>query len=410
MRKKLSSLLLMTAWLFSLAIPTAAVSGPGITANTDAGTVGLTLEVGSAEGKPGDTVDIPVALSNNSGVAAFALKLRYDPSMLTPLSMTSGAAGPITSNIQSGSGLSDIGFVSAVWISPSDFAGTGVIFTVKFRIGASAAGDIPLTLTYDADGIVNQNYENLDAEITNGHISVTEVAAPAPPGYSPAPGADSNGSPRPISEPRGTAESMNTESADNQEAKTGGGGSPGATAVWRNPFKDVFASDWFYGAVRYVCENKLLNGMSADSFEPRAPLSRAMFAVILHRLAKEPTIAADPIFPDVAAGQWYTNAVAWAYQSGVMVGYGGLFGPGDSITREQMAAVLFRYAGDKNPIAAAGLEEYSDWDQISAWALPAMEWAVARRIITGRTASELAPGGTASRAETAAILQRFLTL
>jgi hypothetical protein len=180
--------------------------------------------------------------------------------------------------------------------------------------------------------------------------------------------------------------------------------------MWDNPFTDVKAADWFYESVKYVFENKLMNGTSSDSFEPQTSVSRAMFVTILYRLADEPAVSASNVFHDVAAGQWYSDAVIWASANGVVLGYGDTFGVNDNVTREQMATILFRYAAvsgeDINP--AATLDKYSDLDRISVWAAPAMEWAVAKGIISGRSATELAPQGAATRAEAATILRRFI--
>lgn len=177
---------------------------------------------------------------------------------------------------------------------------------------------------------------------------------------------------------------------------------------WTNPYTDVAEDIWYYDAVRYVTEKGLMNGVNTDSFAPNAITTRGMIVTILYRLENEPA-AGKCGFTDVYAGQWYTDAVAWAAAAGIVNGYGDTFGPEDPITREQMAAILYRYASYKgcNVSAQADLSGYTDAGQISAYAVEAMRWANAEELITGVTASTLVPGGSAIRAQVAVILMRF---
>ena len=176
------------------------------------------------------------------------------------------------------------------------------------------------------------------------------------------------------------------------------------------PFTDVSTSDWFYDAVAYVYENGLMGGTSANQFSPNVTTTRSMIVTILHRLEGEPA-ASTSTFTDVAAGQWYTDAVAWASANRIVEGYGnGRFGPNDTITREQMATILYRYAQSKGyDVGGTGdLGGYSDASQVSDWARTAMGWANAQGLITGNTATTLNPTGSATRAEAATILMRFV--
>lgn len=176
-------------------------------------------------------------------------------------------------------------------------------------------------------------------------------------------------------------------------------------------FTDVSKNDWFYDDVQFVVENGLFNGTSNTTFSPNAAMNRAMLVTVLYRLEGEPKVTGSSDFTDVASNQWYTDAVIWATKHEIVNGYGnGKFGPTDSITREQMAAILYRYAQYKNYSvrAANSLTDYSDYTQISAYALKALKWANAEGLINGRTATTLAPQGTATRAEVAAILHRFV--
>lgn len=176
-------------------------------------------------------------------------------------------------------------------------------------------------------------------------------------------------------------------------------------------FTDVNKTDWFYDDVKYVVENGLMNGTGDGKFSPTDSMNRAMLVTVLYRLEGEPKVSGTSEFTDVENNQWYTNAVLWATKNEIVNGYGdGKFGPTDSITREQMATILFRYAAYKNykTSDSNSLTGYTDFSEISVYALKSLKWANAEGLITGRTASTLAPQGTATRAEVAAILHRFV--
>ena len=175
------------------------------------------------------------------------------------------------------------------------------------------------------------------------------------------------------------------------------------------PFTDVASGEWYYEAVQYVYDNELMNGMSATTFEPNSTTTRGMIVTMLYRLENEPA-AASAGFTDVAAGQWYTDAVNWAATNNIVNGYGdSQFGPTDTITREQMAAILYRYAQYKgyDVTASANLSAYTDAANISSYAVSAMQWDVGEGLINGVTNTTLVPGGSATRAQVAAILMRF---
>ena len=177
------------------------------------------------------------------------------------------------------------------------------------------------------------------------------------------------------------------------------------------PFADVSGSDWFYNDVRYVYEKGIMDGTGADRFSPNAPLTRAMIVTILYRMAGSPSVSGSSDFTDVAAGKWFAKAVAWAAANGVVNGYGsGLFGPNDPVTREQLAAILYRYAV-YGGMTAVTLEEnlgsFADTAQLSAYAIQAMNWAVGQGLING-SGSNLVPKAQATRAQVAAIIHRYL--
>lgn len=176
------------------------------------------------------------------------------------------------------------------------------------------------------------------------------------------------------------------------------------------PFADVTEADWFYDAVSYVYEEGLMNGTSDTAFEPNLTTTRGMIVTILYRLEGSPAVSIASGFSDVADSQYYADAVAWAAANQIVTGYDeNTFGPDDTITREQMAAILYRYAGYKgyDVTASTDLSAYTDADDISVWAQTAMNWANAQELITGVTSTTLEPAGSATRAQAAAILMRF---
>lgn len=173
-------------------------------------------------------------------------------------------------------------------------------------------------------------------------------------------------------------------------------------------FKDVQQNDWFASAVRYVTGKSLMNGTSTTAFSPNENMSRAMLATVLYRMSGE-TAEADSSFGDVSSSAYYAAAVNWASSKGIVNGTGAdAFSPGASITREQLAAMLYRYAAE--PSVSADLSAYTDAVSISPYAEKAVEWCVAKGILSGKSATRLAPQDTATRAECAAMLQRFAAL
>ena len=171
-------------------------------------------------------------------------------------------------------------------------------------------------------------------------------------------------------------------------------------------FTDVADNYWAKEAINYVTAEGLFTGTSATTFSPATPMTRSMLTTVLWRLAGQPSATAAAAFSDVESGQWYTDAVAWANEDGGVSGYGnGLFGTNDSITREQLAVMLYRYSG--GTAVTADLSTFSDAGSISDWAQEAMNWAVANQILSGDNTGKLNPGGTASRAEVAQMIYNY---
>ena len=186
---------------------------------------------------------------------------------------------------------------------------------------------------------------------------------------------------------------------------------PAPEAPVQLPFTDVKEGDWFYDAVVYAYTNRLFNGTSTTTFSPNGTMTRSMLVTVLWRVEGELTVNRTAPFADVSAGTWYTDAVAWANVTGIVNGTNATtFDPDGSVTREQIATILYRYAKTKSwdISGASSLGSFPDGAQVSDWAARAMEWTYAEGLITGKDGSRLDPQGQASRAEVATILMRFL--
>ena len=177
------------------------------------------------------------------------------------------------------------------------------------------------------------------------------------------------------------------------------------------PFRDVAVGSWFYDDIAYVYQNDIMDGVSGTTFAPDNTTSRGMMATVLYRLSQDQAPVFEEIFTDVHANQWFANGIIWAYQKNVVNGYDdGNFGPDDDVTREQFAAMLYRYAQSRqyDTSASADLGRFGDAGQVSDYARNAMAWAVAEGYINGLPGDILSPKGTATRAQCATILARFM--
>ena len=201
-------------------------------------------------------------------------------------------------------------------------------------------------------------------------------------------------------------EGKTTEDTDKEEDKD-----DETTETTKLNFTDVKESDWFFKGVEYVVDKGIMSGVSENEFAPSGKLTRAMLVQMLYNMESRPACDAENAFIDVPVGQWYTDAVIWANDAKIVSGMGeGLFAPNMEITREQMVAMLYNYAKYKgyDVTASADLSTFADNASVSAWAKPAMQWAVAEGYISGMGDNQLAPQGTATRAEIASVIMRFM--
>ena len=176
------------------------------------------------------------------------------------------------------------------------------------------------------------------------------------------------------------------------------------------PFTDVSSTDWFVDAVQYVYDNNIMAGIGGSSFAPQKELTRAEAVQILYNLEGQPTVTGSASFTDLAAGEWYQTAIAWAEQNKVVGGYGdGTFRPNDTVTREEFAQMMYNYTVFKklDTSATADLTKFPDGENVGDWAKTAMEWANGNELINGHDDGTLDPQGVAIRAQAASILMRF---
>lgn len=180
---------------------------------------------------------------------------------------------------------------------------------------------------------------------------------------------------------------------------------PAHAAVDDTGFSDVDAGAWYAEAASYCRDNGLMSGTSSATFAPNRTMTRSMLAVVLYQLAGSPTVSGYDAFTDTAEGSWYSDAVLWASRQGVIGGYGGgLFGTDDPVTREQIAAILWRYDGSPEAESASA---FADQSAIASYAMDAVDWAHANGIMNGKGENRFDPKGSATRAEVAVILMNY---
>ena len=184
-----------------------------------------------------------------------------------------------------------------------------------------------------------------------------------------------------------------------------------ANSVQAAVYTDVNPGDWYYESVQYISDKQIMTGLDAVTFGPGQPLARVQFAVVLHRMAGSPAPTAESAFADVAAGEWYSDAVAWASSAGIVTGYTdtNTFMPGKPITRQEIAVMLHRFAHytGKESEARANISNYPDALEVSGFSSEAMQWAVAHELVKGDKGN-LNPQGTTNRAECSTMIQRYL--
>jgi len=314
----------------------------------------ITLSVDNVEAHRGDTVTVDVTL--NGETAAAQITLKYNSAVLTPEKIERGPQCPSGWMVETSKDLTKGHFIA--------FAGTknetvnGVVARYTYKVNPNAPlGKSSLEVT-----TANMSDAGTDFVATvSSHGSVTVLSSDPDPVF---------------------------------------------------PFTDVIDSDWYYGDVYYMWENKLMNGTESTLFSPNISLTRGTVVTVLYRMESEPGVSSsDKPFQDVENGLWYTDAIKWAADKEIVLGYGdGNFGPEDKITREQMATILYRFEQYTKETPPDTVEEiaFTDADDVSEYAKGSVNALVKQGIINGRTDNSFDPKGNATRAEYSAVLHRYL--
>lgn len=333
----------------------------------------------------GGIVNVEVSYTNNTYMCGGGFALIYDSSKLSLIEAIEGSA--LDKGMAVINDKREPNKIRIVWASTTVLPKDGTVLNVAFKLNSGEFKNSDIK--FEEFGVANQN----GVKIKN---AVMRVA-----------GVESN---NPSSAPAtGGGTQTNKPDTDN---KPDGKLPIDTTLDGKLEFVDVSESDWFFDSVKYVCENALMSGVSDTEFAPNAALTRAMLVVVLHRLEGEPE-GAKADFADVAEDTWYTKAVAWAAEKGIVNGYSETeFAPEINITREQIATIMYRYAKSKGYDVSIGentnILSYDDIDAVSEYAIDAMQYVCGSGLINGKSDSTLNPADNATRAETATILQRFI--
>ena len=376
---------------------------PAYSISVDPASVTLNAKEGYREGSVSCDIN---AVSTGTGQVEFIMAGFKDPAMAQQFGLT---VGGMSASVYAKAGLAKGTYTAVVVISDLEDRFDPVEVPVTLTVTASGGGGGP---------VVPTTYEIEVPEAENGTVTVSPL--PAEKGAAitvttiPDEGyetdkvtvTDKNGNEIPVTDNGdGTygftmPDSKVTVSAAFKEKESAESG-----------FADVAPDAWYAEAVHYVAENGLMNGIGSNLFDPDGTTTRAMIVTILHRAAGSPQPAGANPFDDVAEGQWYTDAVIWAAENGIVSGYGGgKFGPMDDITREQFAAILYRCAQYKGTAVTPdeNILDFGDAADVSGWAVEAVRWAVQLKLMQGDGHGNLLPGAGATRAEAAALIMRFL--
>jgi uncharacterized repeat protein (TIGR02543 family) len=430
----------------------------------------VVLEIGSDAGEMGEVVTLPINISENTGLSTFTFHIDYDSTKLKPLSadVNKDWTTEIIDNLNAIDTITGEPMIILTSARSSNWYNDGTFATISFEILEEEAGETYVNLNVQelcyVDG--ERNVQNLPYAATNGkveiqaleHVHIYESVVTEPTceaqGYTTytcecgdsyvADYTDPTGHDwdegevtiEPTTKTEGVkiftclvCEATKTETiaklASNSSrpsttppeefVEVDEPETPLSDLPVANPFIDVLSDAWYYDDVMMAFENGLMNGIELDKFAPGSKLTRAMIVTILWRLDGAPEEENLEInFTDVVKGAYYEQAIAWGAKNEIIFGYGEeLFGPNDDITREQLVTILWRYAKYKEMDLTTSeddnIAKYKDVLDISNYALPAMQWALIEEILTGKPGELLDPQGNATRAETAAMLQRFVS-
>ena len=254
-------------------------------------------------------------------------------------------------------------------------------------------------VTFEDSSAASTTFVMPDGDV---HITASLENTNSTPAPTSRPSSGGSAGPRPVATPTASPEPEASEEPTASPSPDPGTEEP----VW---FEDVPEDMWYYDPIRYAFENGLMNGVSETLFAPESDITRAMFVTVLHRMDGEPEAETEYTFGDVSAEAYYSEAVAWASENGIVEGFSAEeFGPDLSITREQMAAIIYRYARYKGyDLTAAELPDYSDAESISEYAREAVAWAADNGVMNGNDDNTFAPLANTTRAQAAAVFGRI---
>ena len=337
------------------------------------------LVASDANGDAGNSVTIDIRIENNPGIISAAVEIYYDTTKLELISTENKQMMPQSSFSQYYTSYP----YCASWTdayADGNMSDDGILMTLTFKILDDAkAGDTAVEVKFDPANMFDSDMKVQSFVSVDGVITIHNSAA-------------------------GNEEEAN--GTENDTAKT-----PDTDTGKKNSYfaySDLDPSGWYRQYVEYMLEKGYMNGMSESTFAPNGNVTRAQLVTILYRIAGSPrTTGMKNPFEDVKAGTWYTNAVIWAAENGIVNGVTATtFAPNNNITREQLATILYRYHGGlKTPNNHLG--GFKDRDTISAYAKDAMNWAVGKGILNGSNGL-LTPSASATRVQTAAMLTRYL--
>jgi len=356
--------------------------------------------VSDTVGKAGETITVTVSVKDNPGIIAAALRISYDAEKLELIGVHDEKliGGTVTFSQNYTANPYYVSWNDA--LAAEDTVSDGDLVTLTFRIRENCPdGLYDIGLCCNPGDVFNKEMENQPFTAVGGKVTVGT------------PDADDGGS----GESGDTGSTGKPDDSDSGRPKPDAEQKPVAPPVVivkpavpaYSDYGDLAEKGWYREYVEFMLQKGYMNGVSADHFDPHGNISRAQLVTILYRAAGEPAVAGGVGFTDVKPGSWYDKAVAWGSVSGVVTGVGdNRFAPGQDITREQLAVMLYRSSG--SPVVDKDhLSGFSDAGAISSYAGAAVNWAVAKGILTG-DAGRLLPGETATRVQAAAMLTRYL--
>ncbi len=352
----------------------------------------LTLSISDKKVKQGtDTVTLDVTVKNNTGIAGITMNIEFDNTAFEVKSVKDGDFSSFT--VVQGQGTQSPYKILLFNLGGANVTGDGKLLSVTFDILDNAdSGTYNVTVNSESDKllVIDENGAELDCATVSGSITLQTQKA----------GSAADGS---VSDGKNGKDGNDDETGSDDELYE---------EKWINPFTDVKEDDWFYSFVEYVAKKGLFKGITETTFGPSQVLTRAMLVTVLYRAEGEPEITQEAGFEDVDVDAYYAKAVAWAKANSIVDGMTDTeFAPNVNITREQIAAIMFRYAIYKG-MNAVTMEEnlhFDDAEAISEYAVLALNWAVGSGLMNGRTETTINAKDNATRAEVATIITRYFT-